>query len=103
MSAPPASPAARIFVALDTTEIAAARRLVEILAGRVGGFKLGKEFFTARGPEGVRQAVGDRPLFLDLKLHDIPNTVAGAMRAARIIALPPEAWRVMIFSSLRTR
>ena len=63
-------------------------RLAHLLAPAVGGLKLGLEYFCAHGPEGVRavRAAG-RPLFLDLKLHDIPNTVAGAMRS--VVALEP--------------
>ena len=72
----------RIFAALDTTDLAWARGLAQALSGLVGGLKVGKEFFTAHGPEGVRAAVGGEPLFLDLKFHDIPNTVAGAIRAS---------------------
>lgn len=81
-------PAARVFAALDTDELDRACRLAQALAGHVGGLKLGKEFFTAHGPQGVReviQAAGSDSaprLFLDLKFHDIPNTVAGAVRAA---------------------
>ncbi len=57
--------------------------LAHDLAGVVGALKLGLEFFTAQGPAGVRRvAECGLPLFLDLKLHDIPNTVAGAVRAA---------------------
>jgi len=76
-------PSDRIFVALDTTDVAAAKALAGQLKGLVGGVKLGKEFFTANGPQGVAAvgAVG-MPVFLDLKFHDIPNTVAGAIRAA---------------------
>ncbi|SME94271.1 orotidine-5'-phosphate decarboxylase [Tistlia consotensis] len=76
------SPTERIFVALDTQELERAGQLVATLRGSVGGFKVGKELFTAQGPDGVRAAVGGEPLFLDLKFHDIPNTVAGALRAA---------------------
>jgi orotidine-5'-phosphate decarboxylase len=73
----------RIFVALDTTDVAKAAALAKDLSGLVGGVKLGKEFFTATGPQGVTQvAAGGQPIFLDLKFHDIPNTVAGGIRAA---------------------
>ncbi len=75
-------PHERVIVALDTTDLAAARRLVEGLAGRVGAFKIGKEFFTRFGPPGVAEALQGQPFFLDLKFHDIPNTVASALRAA---------------------
>jgi orotidine-5'-phosphate decarboxylase len=70
------------FIALDMTDALKAAELAAPLRGQVGGLKLGLEFFSANGPSGVRQVVqgGDR-LFLDLKLHDIPNTVAGAVRA----------------------
>lgn len=73
----------RIFVALDTTNAAGAETLARRLKGLVGGVKLGKEFFTANGPQGVARigAIG-MPVFLDLKFHDIPNTVAGAVRAS---------------------
>ncbi|MEK9672192.1 MAG: orotidine-5'-phosphate decarboxylase [Rhodospirillaceae bacterium] len=78
-----ARPADRILVALDTNDAVEAARLAGGLAGHVGGIKLGKEFFTANGPEGVRKvAAAGLPFFLDLKFHDIPNTVAGAIRAA---------------------
>lgn len=84
----PLQPHQRIFVALDTPDVDHALDLAKSLKGLVGGFKLGKEFFTACGPEGARQvsALG-MPLFIDLKYHDIPNTVAGAVRAA--MALNP--------------
>ncbi|HEY1720087.1 MAG TPA: orotidine-5'-phosphate decarboxylase [Magnetospirillaceae bacterium] len=70
-----------IFCALDTTDVEKATHLAGALHGAVGGIKLGLEFFTAHGPEGIRRVAGAMPLFLDLKLHDIPNTVAGAVRA----------------------
>ncbi len=77
-----------ILVAIDTADLDRARSLARALAGAVGGIKLGLEFFNAHGPDGVRAVAGDRgDLFLDLKYHDIPNTVAGAVRAA--IALRP--------------
>ncbi len=76
-------PHQRTFVALDTTDLAHALRLAKALSGHVGGMKVGKEFFTACGPDGVRAVAGcGMPVFLDLKFHDIPNTVAGAVRAA---------------------
>ena len=72
-----------VYCALDTTETDAALAIARQLAGLVGGLKLGLEFFSANGPAGVRAvAAGGLPVFLDLKFHDIPNTVAGAMRAA---------------------
>jgi orotidine-5'-phosphate decarboxylase len=81
-------PHERTFVALDTTDLAHALDLANALSGHVGGMKVGKEFFTACGPDGVR-AVTDcgMPIFLDLKFHDIPNTVAGAIKAS--LALSP--------------
>jgi orotidine-5'-phosphate decarboxylase len=72
---------ARIFVAIDTTDAWAAATLVRELSGIADGVKLGLEFFSAHGAAGVR-AIEGLPLFLDLKFHDIPNTVAGAVRAA---------------------
>ena len=79
---PPVRPGDRVFVALDTPVAARAQRLVEALHGEVGGVKIGNELFTALGPDGVRAVAGGERLFLDLKFHDIPNTVAGAVRAA---------------------
>ena len=71
-----------VFVAIDTPGLQRATELAQALRGSIGGVKLGLEFFCANGPEGVaRIAEIGIPLFLDLKLHDIPNTVAGAMRS----------------------
>ena len=82
------SPSERLFVALDTTDADAAAKLAKNLKGVAGGVKLGKEFFTANGPAGVSHvAAQGLPVFLDLKFHDIPNTVAGAVKAA--LALKP--------------
>ncbi|MEK9753070.1 MAG: orotidine-5'-phosphate decarboxylase [Rhodospirillaceae bacterium] len=76
-------PRERILVALDMTDVDSAKALAMTLSGHVGGIKLGKEFFTANGPAGVRAVTSTgQPLFLDLKFHDIPNTVAGAIRSA---------------------
>ncbi len=71
-----------VFVALDTPDPGEAERLAEALRGTIGGLKLGLEFFVANGPDGVRK-LGSHgvPIFLDLKLHDIPNTVAKAVAA----------------------
>src|SRR5947209_4531484 len=73
----------RIVIALDVDNRAAALNLVERLRGRVGLFKIGLQLFTAEGPAIVHEVVerGER-VFLDLKFHDIPNTVAGAAAAA---------------------
>ncbi len=76
-------PHRRIFAALDTIDADRAVALARILAGRVGGVKLGNEFFTANGPQGVREVSNaGLPVFLDLKFHDIPATVAAAVLAA---------------------
>lgn len=73
----------RIFCAIDTTDLGHAVGLAQALAPNLGGLKIGLEFFNSHGAEGARRiaATGAR-LFLDLKFHDIPNTVAGAVRAA---------------------
>ena len=76
-------PEERTFVALDTPDADRAHALARQLTGRVGGFKLGLEAFVACGPSLV-SAMRDlgHVVFLDLKFHDIPNTVAGASAAA---------------------
>ena len=72
-------PAKRIFCAVDTPDLETAQSLCTALADVVGGIKLGLEFFCAHGPDGVLKVMPEgMPLFLDLKLHDIPNTVAAA-------------------------
>jgi orotidine-5'-phosphate decarboxylase len=69
-----------VYVALDTPSLERALELAAKLKPFVGGLKLGLEFFGANGPQGVRAVIATGvPVFLDLKLHDIPNTVAGAM------------------------
>lgn len=78
----PSSPAGRLLVALDTADRAVAEQLMREVAPYVGGFKIGKTLFTAAGPPVVAAALatGAR-VFLDLKFHDIPHTVAGAVAA----------------------
>lgn len=71
-----------VFVALDTTDLDQAAAWANAVQPHVGGVKLGLEFFNSNGPDGVRRIVDlGLPVFLDLKFHDIPNTVAGAVRA----------------------
>jgi orotidine-5'-phosphate decarboxylase len=77
-----------VFVALDTTDPDYAHELAERVRSHVGGLKLGLEFFNACGPDGVRPFLDmGLPVFLDLKYHDIPNTVAGACRAAAALGV----------------
>jgi orotidine-5'-phosphate decarboxylase len=74
---------ARILLALDTPDVETARAQARAAGGAIDGIKLGLEFFVANGPAGVAAVQREgRPLFLDLKLHDIPNTVAGAVSSA---------------------
>ena len=78
-----------VFCAIDTPDLAAAEKLVDSLRGAVGGIKLGLEFFLAHGAAGYRAiAAKGLPIFLDLKLHDIPNTVAGALGS--LLPLQPD-------------
>ncbi len=76
-------PRVQLYCAIDRGDVDEARALAASVGPAVDGLKLGLEFFVANGPAGVRlvKRTG-RPLFLDLKLADIPNTVAGAVRAA---------------------
>jgi orotidine-5'-phosphate decarboxylase len=73
-----------IYVALDTPDIERAKAIATKVRNHVGGIKLGLEFFSANGRAGIREmATLGLPIFLDLKFHDIPNTVAKAVQALR--------------------
>ena len=75
-----------LFVALDTPHLDDALAIAQKLKGQIGGLKLGLEFFCANGHHGVHEiAHVGLPIFLDLKLHDIPNTVAKAMQAVHVL------------------
>ena len=73
-----------IYVAIDTPDLERAKALAKAVAGHAGGIKLGLEFFCHNGRAGVMELAHlGLPVFLDLKLHDIPNTVAKAIMALR--------------------
>ena len=79
----PATPADRLIVALDVSTVAEAQRIVGAVGHAVTTYKVGKQLFVAEGPRAVRDLIqSGRKVFLDLKFHDIPNTVAGAVRQA---------------------
>lgn len=101
------NPWERICAALDFPTLAEAERFARRLAKHVGMFKVGLELFTAEGPAAVRSiaAIG-RPVFLDLKLHDIPNTVEGAARSAaasgaRLITVHASGGAAMVEAAVR--
>lgn len=86
MSTAPASARDRLIVALDVPNRDEALALAGRLAGHVGMLKIGLQLFVAEGPDvvrAIRQAHPELEIFLDLKLHDIPNTMRGAIRSAR--------------------
>jgi orotidine-5'-phosphate decarboxylase len=70
-----------LCVALDAPDLATAERWAQAVAPHAGLLKVGLELFSAEGAAAVRAIAGHRKVFLDLKLHDIPNTVAGAVRS----------------------
>jgi orotidine-5'-phosphate decarboxylase len=77
-----------IYIAIDTPDIVRAKEIATRARNHVGGLKLGLEFFSAHGQPGIREmAALGLPIFLDLKLHDIPNTVAKAVQT--LAALKP--------------
>jgi orotidine-5'-phosphate decarboxylase len=79
--------ASPVWVAVDTADMKRARRLVAAVAPHVGGVKLGLQFFASNGPAGVRRiAESGLPIFLDLKFHDIPNTVSRAVQSVGALA-----------------
>lgn len=74
-----------VFLALDVPQIEPAKALLNKVKAHIGGIKLGLEFFCAHGGHGVHEIAHlGLPIFLDLKFHDIPNTVAGAMQAIHV-------------------
>src|ERR1035437_6491977 len=76
-------PRQRLIVALDVSTAAAARKIVAAVGDSAHAYKVGMQLYTAEGPSIVRELVGcGRRVLLDLKYHDIPNTVAAAVREA---------------------
>ena len=76
-------PRQRLIVALDVSTAAAARKIVAAVGDSAHAYKVGMQLYTAEGPSIVRELVGSgRRVFLDLKYHDIPNTIGAAVREA---------------------
>ncbi len=106
---PPRPPPEALCVALDTPDIEEARRLVAVLTPRVGWFKVGLTLFARHGREAVEVVRSSgRSLFLDLKFHDIPAQVAGAVASARdlragIVTVHSSGGRAMIEAAVGQR
>ena len=99
-------PANPLIVALDVSDLATAERLARSLDGVVGLVKAGLELFTAEGPHAVERLRPLAPVFLDLKLHDIPNTVERAARnvgrlGARMLTIHALGGEAMIAAAVR--
>ncbi len=81
-------PEDRLIVALDVSSTSQARNIVQALGPAVSSYKVGNQLFTAEGPGVVRELVeSGKKVFLDLKFHDIPNTVAGGVRSAAALGI----------------
>lgn len=77
-----------VFVALDTPDLSRALAVARAVKPHVGGLKVGLEFISAHGPDGIRKVVDTGlPVFADTKFHDIPNTVAGAARVIGMLGV----------------
>ena len=89
-----------IFCALDFTDLKKTLDFTEIIKNNVGGIKLGLEFFSKNGPQGVEKMKKfGLPIFLDLKLHDIPNTVKQSLK--NVLSLEPDFLTVHLSGGYR--
>ncbi len=78
----------RLIIALDVARASEAQKIVQEIGDSASTYKVGKQLFTAEGPQVVRDLVASgRKVFLDLKFHDIPNTVAGAVQSASALGV----------------